>query len=159
MKFGKNYIQYYQDYKVHEGIPQNIDFTVSLNNMDRGWSLSGYGNGAKENYGNGKVYVYRTEVSKEIALLLDLACESSNDYNNYPNKENNMEIKLTLKVRPWSIPGSIYLEQIPGERLDVFNTHKGIPLCEVEAEVLSMLCDKFRKDIFEEAHKVDPKNG
>jgi hypothetical protein len=70
-----------------------------------------------------------------------------------------MEITIKLKITPWAIPGSIYFEQTTGVKQDGMNITKGIPLHEVESNILSELCDRFRADIFEAARKDDPKNG
>jgi hypothetical protein len=67
-----------------------------------------------------------------------------------------MEIKV--KIRPFDVPHGVDEEGVPGNRQDGFFKNKSPTrlLTELEPDVLSQLCDKFRKDVFAAAGKDDP---
>jgi len=66
-----------------------------------------------------------------------------------------MEIKIKLK--PWIVPVYVNAETSPGLRQDGMKELPNWHIRELEPEVLSAMCDQFRKDVFESAGKIDPR--
>lgn len=66
-------------------------------------------------------------------------------------------MKISLNVRPFTIPNSVILEVPAGRRQDGIGEPTSLPISEVDPEVLSGLCDEFRASVFERAGKVDPR--
>lgn len=67
-----------------------------------------------------------------------------------------MSPKMQVDVMAWTTPNFVRLKMPPGQRQDGWNDAPGIPLGEINADVLSMLCDDFRAEVFKKAGKVDP---
>ena len=66
-----------------------------------------------------------------------------------------MEIKL--KLQPFQVPNYVITESNPRLKQDGFVESPSFHLSQLDEEILSELCDQFRKDVFANAEKVDPK--
>ena len=65
-----------------------------------------------------------------------------------------MEIKI--KLRPFLTPNYVLCETTPMQRQDVLIEAPKWHVSDIDAQVLSDLCDQFRKDVFKKANKIDP---
>ena len=65
-----------------------------------------------------------------------------------------MEIKLKLK--PFQVPNFVLVEEKPGLRQGGLKPSTSWPISELEEDVISELCDEFRKGVFNKAGKNDP---
>lgn len=68
-----------------------------------------------------------------------------------------MEISIKLNIVPFVAPRGVKVQQKPGEKQTGFTNDQLIELSELSPEVLSQLCDEFRKQVFDTAGKLDPK--
>jgi hypothetical protein len=59
--------------------------------------------------------------------------------------------KIQVEVNAWQTPNLVTLKTQEG-----WKETPSIPLAEVDADVLSMLCDDFRAEVFRKAGKPDP---
>lgn len=66
-------------------------------------------------------------------------------------------MKLSIEVESFTTPNFVILKQAPGERQDGFSQRPSFSIKEVDAQLLSELCDDFRRNIFLKANKIDPK--
>ncbi len=64
--------------------------------------------------------------------------------------------EIRLKLKPWNSPNYVIAEMPPRLRQDGWTEPAGIPLAEVDADVLAQMCDAFRADVFRKAGKPDP---
>ena len=67
-----------------------------------------------------------------------------------------MEISQKIKLQPFRVPNFVLVKQEPGKREDGFKEGPKYALSELDEFALSMLCDKFREDVFKKAGKTDP---
>lgn len=65
-----------------------------------------------------------------------------------------MEVKL--KLQPMSVPNFVIAMMLPRERQEGMVESPKFHLRELEPEVLSELCDEFRRNVFAKAEKKDP---
>lgn len=67
-------------------------------------------------------------------------------------------MKLTLKLKPFSVPNFVIAEAPTKPRQEGFVAgENSYPLSEVEESELSDMCDIFRLEVFKKAGKKDPK--
>jgi hypothetical protein len=64
------------------------------------------------------------------------------------NKKMSMKTKLTVNVETFTVPNALKVS-VSAEILTM-------PLTEIDPEVLSELCNFFRKEVFQKAGKRDP---
>jgi hypothetical protein len=64
---------------------------------------------------------------------------------------------MNLPLKPFSTPNYVILEMPPQKREEGSIESPTFSLDQIEAEILSLLCDDFREEIFKKAGKVDPK--
>jgi hypothetical protein len=65
---------------------------------------------------------------------------------------------MKIELNPWTIPNYITAKMPPRPRQEGFESNgPKWHISEVDENTLSDQCDKFRKDIFEKAKKIDPK--
>jgi len=70
MKFPKgNTILYYQDFKMHESVPHNVDFEVTID--DYKMHLQGPGYGKSGDYGNGALTITMNNPETMLSTLSD----------------------------------------------------------------------------------------
>ena len=67
-----------------------------------------------------------------------------------------MSVNIELKLKPFSTPNFVLVEETPLSRQDGFREGRKFSLGEIGAVELSALCDKFRMDVFTKAGKDDP---
>ena len=67
-----------------------------------------------------------------------------------------MSVCIELKLKPFTTPNFILVEEPPKSRHLGFQEGRKFSLTEIGALELSALCDKFRSDIFKKAGKTDP---
>lgn len=65
--------------------------------------------------------------------------------------------EISIPVNYWLTPNFVTVQSLPGKRQDGISEGPKYPLNAVDAEVLSAMCDEFRREIFEKAGKPDPK--
>ena len=65
-----------------------------------------------------------------------------------------MEVKL--KLQPMSVPNFVIAMMPPRERQEGMVEAPKFHLRELDPEVLSQLCDEFRRNVFAKAEKKDP---
>lgn len=65
--------------------------------------------------------------------------------------------EITIRLKPFNVPNFVIAERSPRPRQDGISFDEGIPLAEIEAEVLASLCDDFRASVFSKAGKADPR--
>lgn len=70
-----------------------------------------------------------------------------------------MKMKFTheVEIQPFGTPNFILTVMPPGKRQDGFLEAPKIAISQAEPEMLSRLCDEFRREIFEKAGKPDPR--
>lgn len=68
-----------------------------------------------------------------------------------------MKVMQEVELKPFMTPNFVITEMPPGVRQDGFKEAPKLPLSDVDASTLSMLCDQFRADVFEKAGKQDPR--
>jgi hypothetical protein len=67
-------------------------------------------------------------------------------------------MKLTLRLKPFSVPNYVVIEAPAKPRQEGFRPEENsFPLSEVEASELSDMCDLFRAKVFQKAEKKDPR--
>lgn len=67
-------------------------------------------------------------------------------------------MKIEVKLKPFSTPNFVLQKFDHGEvPSSVREQDISYPLSAVDADSLSMLCDQFRKDVFQKAQKKDPR--
>jgi hypothetical protein len=66
-------------------------------------------------------------------------------------------MKMEFKLMPFIVPNFVSVSMPAGKREDGIKTLPSLALHELEPDVLSGLCDEFRKDVFAKAMKKDPK--
>jgi len=66
-------------------------------------------------------------------------------------------MEMKVKLQAFNVPDGVYPVIAPRPRQDGFGNNPKISLKDIPEEVLSGLCDQFRKDVFEKAGKKDPK--
>jgi hypothetical protein len=67
--------------------------------------------------------------------------------------------RVEVEYLDWDTPNFIKIRQPVGKRQDGINLElQGVSITSADPEVLSMMCDKFRADIFAKAGKPDPKD-
>jgi hypothetical protein len=65
-------------------------------------------------------------------------------------------VTINIKLKPFSTPNFVVLEMPTKPRQDGFSSDgSSIPISEVDATVLSALCDDFRAEVFRKAGKAD----
>lgn len=64
---------------------------------------------------------------------------------------------ISIKLVPFIVPDHVFPSMSPRPRQEGFHTSMGFLLSELEPQVLSDLCDEFRKGVFTVAGKEDPK--
>ena len=67
-----------------------------------------------------------------------------------------MTVSIELKLKPFSTPNFVLVEEQPLSRQEGFQEGRKFSLSEIGAVELSELCDKFRMDVFTKAGKDDP---
>ena len=67
-----------------------------------------------------------------------------------------MDLEIKVKIKPFSVPNFVIEEAPAGKREEGFREAKSYPIGSVDAELLSALCDQFRRDVFAKAKKADP---
>jgi hypothetical protein len=72
-----------------------------------------------------------------------------------------MKMKVTheVEVQPFTTPNFVITVMPPGARQEGIKEAPKIPLADMEAATLSLLCDQFREEIFSKAGKKDPRLG
>lgn len=70
-----------------------------------------------------------------------------------------MKMKITqeIDVQPFMTPNFVITRMPTGKKQDGFQEAPKLPLADVDAATLSMLCDQFRSDVFAKAGKKDPR--
>lgn len=61
--------------------------------------------------------------------------------------------KMQVEVNAWQTPNYVTLKQPAGRD----QQSPSIPLSEIDADVLALLCDDFRAEVFKKAGKPDPR--
>lgn len=69
--------------------------------------------------------------------------------------KSNVTIKTEIKLRPFGTPNFVIPVGLPGRRQDGFKEMSSIPLSELSSETLGILCNEFRKEVFQKAGKED----
>ena len=64
---------------------------------------------------------------------------------------------LKINVQPFTTPNFVLARMPPRLKQDGFAEAPKWALSEIDADVLSILCDDFRAEIFRKARKPDPK--
>lgn len=64
---------------------------------------------------------------------------------------------MNVELQPWIIPNCIYIVMPAGKRQDGFKKAPSFALKDIDEQILSEQCDKFRKEVFAKAGKIDPK--
>lgn len=64
--------------------------------------------------------------------------------------------EVKMKVQPWATPNYVRLVAPPSTRQEGLKEAPALHVKDVDAEVLSQLCDDFRATVFKEAGKEDP---
>ena len=67
-----------------------------------------------------------------------------------------MRLTIDVEINEFSVPNFVTAVQKVGERQDGITLSEGIPLREVDAKALDLLCRNFRKGVFQKAGKPDP---
>ena len=67
-----------------------------------------------------------------------------------------MSVNIELKLKPFSTPNFVLVEETPLSRQDGYREGRKFSLSEIGVVELSALCDKFRSEVFKKAGKVDP---
>lgn len=62
-----------------------------------------------------------------------------------------MFAKIILKLKPFTVPNFVIVEEQPKERSEGFQEGRKFALKELDFETLEMLCLEFRKEVFEKA--------
>lgn len=65
-----------------------------------------------------------------------------------------MEMKVELQ--PWMTPNYVLGKMPPRPRSEGYTDFPKWPLSEIDALILSKMCDDFRAEIFKKAGKADP---
>jgi hypothetical protein len=63
---------------------------------------------------------------------------------------------IDVSLRPFSVPNFVIINMPPKSRQSGIHELPTIALAEVDAGILGMLCDNFRRDVFSKAGKADP---
>ena len=66
-------------------------------------------------------------------------------------------ITIKKELKPFQTPNYVFEKELPRPREEGFQQSSSYKISELDPEVLSKLCDQFRKDIFKKAGKADPK--
>ena len=68
---------------------------------------------------------------------------------------------INVKLTRFAVPELVYIEQPhpPQQRQDGIRPLPSIPLCDLDPQTISDLCDEFRKEVFASAGKEDPKQS
>ena len=66
-------------------------------------------------------------------------------------------MKISIEIEPFTTPNFVRQKGKISERQNGFIESITYKLDEIEAEVLSELCDEFRREVFSKAGKTDPK--
>ena len=64
--------------------------------------------------------------------------------------------QIKLKLQDWTVPNFVILESRLNERQNGFTPNPGIPIKDLDEEILDELCNNFRRKVFEKAGKNDP---
>jgi hypothetical protein len=64
--------------------------------------------------------------------------------------------KMQVEVNAWQTPNFVTLKTPPRPRQEGWKEAPSIPLSELDADALSLLCDEFRAEVFRKAGKRDP---
>jgi len=64
---------------------------------------------------------------------------------------------MNIELSPWLVPNYVTAKMPPVLRQEGFKEAPKWALSEVDAEELSLQCDKFREEVFRKAGKNDPK--
>lgn len=64
---------------------------------------------------------------------------------------------MRVKLKPFNTPNFVIQEMPNSLRQDGLKDPPSFALKELEADVLSDLCEEFRKEIFRKAEKKDPR--
>ncbi len=67
-----------------------------------------------------------------------------------------MKIKYEIELKSFSVPNFVIPVAKPGQRQDGFHPREGIPLSEIDADVLWRLCREFTDAVFKKAGKHQP---
>jgi hypothetical protein len=69
-----------------------------------------------------------------------------------------MSVEMKVKVKPFDVPNFVIQEvTTPGLKQDGFREAPKYSVKELDSELLSALCDRFREDVFSKAGKIDPR--
>ena len=69
-------------------------------------------------------------------------------------KELVMDLSFQVKVKNFSTPNFVLVEFV---REDNRREQSSISIKRIDANALSLLCDEFRREVFEKAEKEDPR--
>lgn len=64
--------------------------------------------------------------------------------------------EVKMKAQPWPTPNYVSLVQPVAARQDGWKDNPKLHVKDVDAEVLSQMCDEFRATVFKDAGKEDP---
>lgn len=73
-------------------------------------------------------------------------------------KTNKRRMGMEIKLQPLRVPNYVLGECKARLRQEGFFEGPKWHLRDVDAQTLSDLCDRFRRDVFEKAQKPDPRN-
>ena len=65
--------------------------------------------------------------------------------------------RVTLRLRPMTVPNFVLAETPPRSREEGLREEPKFALADLDADVLSGLCDDFRAEVFRKAGKPDPR--
>jgi hypothetical protein len=68
-----------------------------------------------------------------------------------------MRITIDVELKDFAVPNFVIPVGKTGKKEDGPDFTDGIPLRDLEANVLSQLCDNFRAEVFRKAERQDPR--
>jgi hypothetical protein len=64
---------------------------------------------------------------------------------------------MNVELQPWLTPNFVSIVMPIGKRQDGWKEALKFELKDLDEQILSDQCDKFRKEVFAKAGKIDPK--
>lgn len=67
-----------------------------------------------------------------------------------------MKVQLEVKIKPFTVPNFVVIENEPSPRQEGFKPSDGVPLSALDSLTLDRLCTDFRNEVFRKAGKEQP---
>ena len=66
-----------------------------------------------------------------------------------------MKTSIEIELQPFTVPNFVIPLRKPRPRQDGFESAPGLPLSDLSAETLTLMCDEFRSAVFKKAGLSD----